>query len=193
MSHFANSLIVFIALCATTLFPKISYALQSGAGIPIQSPAPTPSSGPIKVITSGPGEPLTYAPINTTACRVVEDFPGLYEYQFCASGNGSSIPICKFLSTVAITRVPNHDETFEVIEAANLDDGTTSHLTGFHYLQLWNHSGCTLIYANEQMVPTWKGANTYMSDSHTIILGFHTGSVGLLKKIQDFPIYSPSP
>lgn len=192
MSNFANSLIAFIALSTTILFPKVSYAIESGREIPTKSPAPTPS-GSIKVITSGPGEPLTYAPIKTTACRIVEDLPGLYTYQLCASGNGSSSPMCKFLATIAIVQVPDHDETFEVIEAASLDDDNASHLAGFHYFQLWNHSGCTLIYADEKMAPTWKGANTYMSDSHTIILGFHTGSVGLLKKIRDFPSYPPSP
>jgi len=143
--------------------------------------------GPIQVITSDPGQPLTYAPIEETACKVVDQLPGKYEYSLCETENGSATPTCNFVSLLEVLRLRGHDETFLVIE--KFIPGTSNgHLTPFHYLQLWNHLGCTLIYADDNLAPTWNGANTYMGDSDTIILAFHTGSVGRLKKIQNFPI-----
>ncbi len=180
MGGFVNRPRISILLAMTVL----AWDLGSARGA-------TPAAfGPIKVITSGPGEPLTYAPIEETACQVVASLPGNYEYHLCASETGNSVPVCKFLSMMQILRVRDHDETFVVIERS-IPGFTEGPLTPFHYLQLWNHSGCTLIFADDNMAPTWKGANTYMSDSHTIILAFHNGTVGLLKKIQSFPIYSP--
>jgi hypothetical protein len=146
--------------------------------------------GPIKVITSGPNEPLTYAPIEETACKIVDHLPGHYEYHLCAGEDGNSVPTCKFLSLIEVVRLKGHDDVFLVIEKS-IPGTSNGHLTPFHYVQLWNHSGCTLIFADENLAPTWKGANTYMSDSNTTILAFHGGSIGLLKKIQNFPNSSP--
>ncbi|MEO5969083.1 MAG: hypothetical protein ABIQ95_04080 [Bdellovibrionia bacterium] len=187
MTNFLTISIILVTLLITGSVPNASYASESESGDPETSPR-TPF-GPIQVITSGPNEPITYAPIEETACQVVEHLPGNYEYHLCSSENGSSVPTCRFISMVEFVRIRGNDETFQVVERP-IGGAGEGRLTGFHFVQLWNHSGCTLIYADDNKAPTWNGANTYMSDSNTIILAFHAGSIGLLKKIQDFPIHS---
>ena len=174
-----------VFILVTTLVPRLGVAHD-----PFPEGREFPNNGPIQVIVSNPNEPLVFSPIDETACKVVEHLPGNYEYHLCSSENGNSVPICRFISMVAIVRVKDHDETFSVIEKV-IGGAGSGHLTPFHYVQLWNHEGCTLIYADDDMKPTWNGGNTYMSDSNTIILAFHAGSIGLLKKIQDFPIFHP--
>lgn len=183
---FAGPLLLLVSSFQLTQAPQV-YAAE--ATYPI---------GEIQVITSdATTQPLTFAPIENTACKSIGPVFGNYEYHRCHLDPASGASTCAFVSFLEILHIPGHDETLHFVEKSfpGTLPGTgapSAPLTPFHYVQLWAQAGavCKMIYADDQMQPTWQGAALYPSDvnTNTLLLVYPDETLGLLKKIQDFPI-----